>query len=246
MRRVELTDDRGACCPTFPAPLRVRGTARGCVVTARSAGDGDRHLSRRDRRRQLAAARLAAERRARTRRFSVAGAAVAVTVALVFGVVLAVSHGGGTDGSAPAGVSTDPANFDLPALTGTGDVRLADYRGKPTVVNFFASWCTACEAELPGFSQVSKELKGKVNFIGVNAFETGDGLAMARRFGIDSWPLARDIEGEQGSGLHDALGGQGMPISAFYDAQGKLLFVSPGALPLDRLRATLEQYYGVS
>jgi cytochrome c biogenesis protein CcmG, thiol:disulfide interchange protein DsbE len=216
-------------------------------VTDRSTTGGDHRVSPRDRRRQLAAAaRVEAERRARTRRFSVAGAAVAVTVALVFGIVLAVSHSGGADSAGPASVSTDPASFDLPALTGTGDVRLADYRGKPTVVNFFASWCTQCQAELPGFSQVSKELKGKVNFIGVNALETGDGLAMARRFGIDWWPLARDVEGVQESGLHDALGGQGMPISAFYDAQGKLLFVSPGALPLDQLRATLQQYYGVS
>lgn len=134
----------------------------------------------------------------------------------------------------------------MPRLNGDGDVRLASFHGKPTVVNFFASWCTACQGELPGFATVSRELQGKVNFIGVNSLETGDGLAMARQFGVDWWPIARDVNGQQASGLHDALGGRGMPITAFYDANGKLLYVSPGALPETTLRATLQQYYGVS
>ncbi|MHB8718655.1 MAG: TlpA family protein disulfide reductase [Candidatus Dormibacteria bacterium] len=194
------------------------------------------------RRQQAAAVREAAARRARTRRVSIAGGVVATVVAMVFGIVLLVSHGGGGG----ATTSTDPSAFVLPRLNGDGDVRLSSYRGKPTVVNFFASWCTACQGELPGFATVSRALQGKVNFIGVDSLETGDGMAMARRFGIDWWPIASDVGGQQASGLHDALGGQGMPITAFYDANGKLLYVSPGALPEATLRATLQQYYGVS
>ncbi len=194
------------------------------------------------RRQQAAQARQAAARRARTKRISISGAVLAVVVAAVFGIVLAVSHGGAGSGT----TSTDPAAFDLPRLNGSGDVRLASFHGKPTVVNFFASWCTACQGELPGFATVSRALQGKVNFVGVNSLETGDGMAMARQFGIDWWPIASDVGGQQASGLHDALGGQGMPISAFYDANGKLLYVSPGALPEATLRATLQQYYGVS
>jgi thiol-disulfide isomerase/thioredoxin len=183
------------------------------------------------------------ERRIRYRRFGIGGAAVALAAALVVAGVLTLSHGGTT---ASATVSTDPSSFDLPRLDGKGEVRLLSFRGRPTVVNFFASWCTACEAELPGFSKLSRELNGKVNFVGVNSLENGDGMGMARRFGIDWWPLARDVDGQQDSGLHDALGGQGMPITAFYDAHGKLLFVSPGALPEADLRAVLHQYYGIS
>lgn len=178
---------------------------------------------------------------------SLAGAAVAIAVAVAFSIVFVVSHGGGASGGGTAGAttSTDPAAFDLPRLDGGGDVRLASFRGKPTVVNFFASWCTSCQFELPGFSKVSRELEGKVNFVGVNSLDTGDGMAMARQYGIEWWPLGKDVDGQQGSGLHDALGGQGMPITAFYDANGKLLFVSPGALPESDLRATLHQFYGV-
>lgn len=137
--------------------------------------------------------------------------------------------------------------FDLPALGSDGRVRLADFRGKPVVVNFFASWCDACEFELPGFAAAADELRGEVVFVGVNSLETGDGMAMAREFRLEEsgFVLARDIGGRQSSGLHDALGGRGMPITAFYDARGRLVDVAGGALPEDALRQKLRQLYDV-
>jgi thiol-disulfide isomerase/thioredoxin len=116
------------------------------------------------------------------------------------------------------------------------------------VANFFASWCTSCEFELPGFAKAAQDLKGKVAFVGINSEETGDGMSMARRFHLaeSGFVLARDVGGTAGSGLHDALGGRGMPITAFYDAQGRLVDLARGALPEDALRDRLRQLYGVS
>ena len=152
----------------------------------------------------------------------------------------------GSAASSPA-TSTEATAFVLPRLNGSGEVRLADLRGHPVVVNFFASWCTACRGELPILADVSRRLRGRVTFAGVNAYESGDGMAMARSFGIDWWPLARDVDGAQDSGLHDNLfAGKAMPITAFYDATGRLLYVNPGALTADALRAALEQYAGVA
>lgn len=76
---------------------------------------------------------------------------VGVIVLLVLGVT---SFRGGT---VSGDSSTEPAAFDLPALHGDDRVVLAEIRGKPVVVNFFASWCTACDFELPGFARVSEE-----------------------------------------------------------------------------------------
>lgn len=171
--------------------------------------------------------------------------ALVALVALIAASVVVISVRATGGGSAPATASTDPAAFVLPRLGGGGDVRLDDLKGKPTVLDFFASWCAACEGELPGYARVSAALRGRINFVGVNAFENGDGLAMARRFGIDWWPLARDVGGTQNSGLHDNLRGEGMPISAFYDASGKLLFVTPGAITEDTLRADIRRFYGI-
>jgi cytochrome c biogenesis protein CcmG/thiol:disulfide interchange protein DsbE len=161
-------------------------------------------------------------------------------------VVLAVAFLAAGSSSGGSGV-TSPTGFDLPAITGPGRVRLADFRGKPTVVNFFASWCTACDSELPTFSSVSAALRGKVNFVGVDALETGDRLFMPRRHGITWWPLAHDVSGANGSGLHDALCGcNSMPVTAFYDANGHLLNVDREALVGNSLSAELQRFYGVS
>ena len=168
--------------------------------------------------------------------------AVAALVALLVGAV----RGGASNGMTPATVSTDPARFELPRLGGGTPVRLADFRGKPLVVNFFASWCTACRGEAPGFVHASAELSGKVNFLGVDSMETGDGVGFARELGYDRFTLARDTGGLQDSGLHDALGRRGLPVTAFYNGKGTLLYVSTGALTEEALRSRIHDLFGAS
>jgi thiol-disulfide isomerase/thioredoxin len=161
-------------------------------------------------------------------------------------IVLAVAFVAVSSGSGGTGV-TRPAAFDLPAISGPGRVRLADFRGRPTVVNFFASWCTACDSELPTFSEVSAKLRGQVNFVGVDALETGERMFMPRRHGITWWPLARDVGGANGSGLHDALClCDSMPVTAFYDANGRLLSVDREALVGGALPTELQRFYDIS
>lgn len=187
------------------------------------------------------AARAAESRAAKTRRrrLTVTLTAVGASVLVVVGV-LAVNAGGGRTGV------TSTAGFDLPSISGSSRVRLADLRGKPTVVNFFASWCSACDAELPTFSTVSAKLAGRVNFVGVDSLETGDPLFMPHRHHL-TWPLAHDIGGGNGSGLHDALCRcNSMPVTAFYDANGTLLNVDRQALVGGALAAELQRFFGVT
>lgn len=168
-------------------------------------------------------------------------AVVVVAVAAVFWAVRQSPQ------AAPAGaMSTQRTSWQLPRLGGPGQVSLAALRGHPLVVNLFASWCSACKGELPGMATVSSELKGKVTFAGIDSEETGDGLAMARQYGIAWWPLAVDSGGAQNSGLHDDLGAPGMPVTAFYDSVGRLLAVVPGAISEADLRARLRDLYGVT
>ncbi|HUQ62443.1 MAG TPA: TlpA disulfide reductase family protein [Acidimicrobiales bacterium] len=165
--------------------------------------------------------------------------AVGVLILATVGLLATVSRGGGPG-------NTTTAAFDLPALTGDGRIRLTDFKGQPTVVNFFASWCSACDLELPGYAKVSAELRGRVHFVGVDTLETGDPLYMPKRHNITWWPLAHDVGGSNGSGLHDSLGGgNNMPITAFYDAEGNLVDVDQGALPESSLRVRLRELYGM-
>jgi cytochrome c biogenesis protein CcmG/thiol:disulfide interchange protein DsbE len=185
------------------------------------------------------------------RRLRLIAPLVAVTVALVVAVLIARAGSGGSPGGGapgtgtPVAVSVDPARWELPRLNGPGLVRLADLRGRPVVVNFFASWCGPCRAELPVLSAMSTQLGDRVRFVGVDSEESGDGLAMARQFGVDRWPIAQDVGGRLNSGLHDALGAMGMPVTAFYDAQGRLLGVKLGTFLHDTLRDRLNQLYGL-
>lgn len=191
------------------------------------------------RRRRLEQARLAQKRQRLVR------VAVVVTGLVVVAVVgLVAFH---SAGSGPTGVS-DPARFDLPALRGSGRVRLASYRGRPVVVNMFASWCKVCTDELPGFTAVAREVGPRVQFIGLDSDETGDGEAMASQFGLQQagFVLARDVGGSPASGLHDAVGAQGMPATLFYNADGQLVDKVLEGMSEATLRQKLAQLYGVS
>ena len=171
--------------------------------------------------------------------------AVAVVVAgLVAVLVIVVTR----TGTAPApATSTSTSAWALPRLEGPGTVSLAGFRGKPLVVDFFASWCTPCRSELPEFLAVSRQLGSRVAFVGVDSEENGDGPTFARQTGITGWPLARDTGGSQQSGLRDALASiPGMPVTAFYDASGALRDVRLGAMTGDVLAAHLRDLFGVS
>lgn len=182
--------------------------------------------------------------RARTRRRLTIAGVIAASVAVLAAVGALAFTGGG---AATTGFSATKTAFDLPGLTGNDHIRLADHTGRPVVVNFFASWCVYCNEELPGFVQVAKSTHGRVDFIGVNTDDTGDGAAMARRFDLAGagFSLARDIGSAPASQLWSGFGGQGLPVTAFYDANGKLVDFSGGMLEQAELEQRLKTDYGI-
>lgn len=189
-------------------------------------------------------ARRSLAKRRQVSRLRIALAAV-VGVVVLAGVITLATVGHGSS----AGYQTSPNAFVLPRLGAPGKVSLASFRGRPVVVNFFASWCTQCAAELPVFAHDAKELRGKVAIVEVNALETGDGVAFAKHFALSSsvTAVARDVGGDQGDGLYRALGGNGsMPVTAFYSRQGKLLGTHVGAFDSATLASALQQLYGIT
>lgn len=123
-------------------------------------------------------------------------------------------------------------DFTLQGFGGRGSVSAADFRGKPLVLNFWASWCPFCIQEMPGFEQVHRELGEAVAFLGVD-LQDDPALAkdLAERTGV-TYTLAEDPDGS----LFAAVEGLGMPTTLLVSADGRIVQKITGPLKADQLR----------
>lgn len=187
------------------------------------------------------------ERRSKITKIAIVAGLAAVLVAVGIFAVLGSNSAPTTDKAGQQYLASKD-NFRLPGLTDPDKtVALADFKGTPVVVNFFASWCVYCNEELPGFIQVAHATSGKVAFVGVNTGDPGDGVAMAKRFDLagNGFTLAKDIGTEPASDLWTSYGSQGLPVTAFYDAEGKLVDFSGGMLAQVQLAERISKNFGV-
>jgi cytochrome c biogenesis protein CcmG, thiol:disulfide interchange protein DsbE len=151
-----------------------------------------------------------------------------LTVGLVAGVLVAVlgdgSESGGTmrPGSisgAEGEVGSPAPDFQLPALEGGGDVRLADYRGRPVIVNFWASWCNPCRQEFPLLKQALREHRTRrLAVIGVTYQDIpSDSRAFVKQRSA-GWPHGVD----DGGAVVNTFGLPAIPQSFFVRADGTI------------------------
>jgi cytochrome c biogenesis protein CcmG/thiol:disulfide interchange protein DsbE len=120
--------------------------------------------------------------------------------------------------------------------------RLRELRGRPVVVNKWASWCPPCRAEFPFFRSQAARRASTVAFIGVNSMDAkADAEAFLRRqpVGYPSY-LDPDLEVAQ-----VFRGVAVFPTTAFYDAQGKLSYLKQGGYATEeKLAEDIERYTG--
>ena len=162
--------------------------------------------------------------------------AVGVTVLALLALLIwgLGKRSAGTVGDAPVQPRPAPA-FTLPLFDG-GSFSLEEARGKPVLINFWASWCVPCEEEAAVLERASRAYAGRVVFIGVDVQDTeANARAFLRRFGV-SYPNGRDASGE----IAVEYGMSGVPESYFVDRDGRLARKWQGPLDDARLRAFLE------
>ncbi len=126
-------------------------------------------------------------------------------------------------GMAMKGSAVEPGDrapsVGAPALDGDGEVALDDLRGKPVLVNFWASWCEPCEAEAGYLEAAYEEYGDEVEFLGVNIKDArSDALAFVERFDV-SYPQVRDESLE----WYDEFGLTGQPETFLIDARGEIV-----------------------
>ncbi len=127
--------------------------------------------------------------------------------------------------------SVAPA-FALPRLGGGPPVTLAATRGTPTVVNFFASWCRDCQAELGHFAALAARTTGHVNVIGIDANDADGGAArtlLAKAHAI--YPVG--VDGQAATATAYLL--TALPVTFFLDARGRVVHVALGTQTLASL-----------
>lgn len=180
------------------------------------------------------------------RRFIVAVAGLALVVAACSNASsdgsVTTSHAGD---STSATTTTHPAGDPAPTrqfVTFAGEtVSLATYVGKPVVLNFWASWCPSCVAEMSAaFRPVQQDIGDEITFIGMN-IQDERSLAeeLLAETGVE-WVSAEDQTGE----LYLDLGGIAMPFTVFIDANGGIVEKHNGPLTEGQLRDMIQAAFG--
>ena len=130
--------------------------------------------------------------------------------------------------SPPPQVGDLAPSFEAELLTGDGELALEDLRGKPVVINFWASWCVPCKDEAPMLSEGNARYGDQVTFVGIDIRDArSSALEFIERYDLD-YLHVRDED----LAIYDDFGLTGQPETFFLDEKGVILEHVAG--PLDR------------
>jgi thiol-disulfide isomerase/thioredoxin len=110
-------------------------------------------------------------------------------------------------------------------------------RGRPVVVNLWASWCGPCRQEMPLLA-AAQQRESAVGFLFVNQ---GESSAAVRAYLVGQGLPLREVWLDPRSTLGPAVGSQGLPTTLFYDAQGRQVDAHFGVLNAAALESHLRR-----
>lgn len=146
-----------------------------------------------------------------------------------------------------AGLGKDPAHIDSPLVgrpappfalkaVGTGEtIDLDTLRGKPVVINFWATWCGPCYEEHPTLVANARNLQPEVQFIGVVFNDTDDKIMRFLAERGSAYPTLLDTNGKTAI----AYGVGGVPETFFLNPKGTIVAKFEGPLTTEALQAEL-------
>lgn len=160
---------------------------------------------------------------------------VGVIVALVLSGTISLGGSNTADGAAPLARLEEGSlanDFTLDNLKGE-KIRLSDLRGKPVVLNYWATWCVPCIEEMPMFQAYSERYPNFM-MIGVNQAESLELVSpFIERMGL-TYPILLDLNSKVSQAYKVFL----LPTTFFIDEEGMIRFRHYGIMTQDQF-----QYY---
>lgn len=168
----------------------------------------------------------------RTPSFRRRGGFIAAAAAVIVGVIVVGLVAASRQEGAPVVITQGP---QVPALSGVDPVSgeavaVADFAGRPLVINMWASWCTGCIAEAPDIRRFTED-HPEVGFLGIAVTDTRAGSrGFVDRYGW-THPSIFDARGE----LASRLNLRGLPTTIFVRADGTIAGEALGEVSYEQL-----------
>lgn len=167
--------------------------------------------------------------------FAIVGLVIAIAVA---GLLLTRGGAGNEFSPKSSTEAKEPApNFTIQLLDGK-DFRFSDYKGKPVLINFFASWCLPCREEMPVLEKVVLEYQPKgVVFLGIAVDDTEKKMKdFIAKYGV-TFPVGLDKTAE----IQKSFGLYGIPTTYFIDKNGVINYFHSGVVTEELLQHELNK-----
>ncbi|MDZ5472749.1 TlpA disulfide reductase family protein [Bacillus sp. 31A1R] len=161
-------------------------------------------------------------------------AAVTLIALMTVAVVQAMEKEEQPDNLPGLGVGLKAPDFELKNLEGK-TVKLSDYAGKKVMLNFWATWCPPCKAEMPDMQKFYKEAGDDIVILAVNIDPQYDVAGFAKEMNI-SFPILLD-EKDKVSTVYKILT---IPTTYFIDEKGIIRHKYLSALPIEKMREYTE------
>ncbi len=134
------------------------------------------------------------------------------------------------------------ADFMVKDIDGN-DVSLSDFRGKPVVLNFWASWCGPCKSEMPDFNDAYNQYKDNVVFMMVNLTDGNrETVEIASSYVKDNG-YAFDVYYDTDINAASVYNVYSVPTTYFIDKDGNIITYVKGAINRDTLEKGIKLIY---
>jgi thiol-disulfide isomerase/thioredoxin len=136
----------------------------------------------------------------------------------------------------PNVIKTKALDFKLKDLDGK-ELSLSDLKGKKVFLNFWATWCPSCKAEMPEIEKLYQETKN--SDLVIVSVDIGESLSIVKSF-VDSNKYNFKVLLDSDESIATKYSISAIPTSYFIDADGYIISKNVGAMDIDQMKAYIK------